>query len=29
MTQHVALRPTFYELVGRTFLGIEKDTEFL
>jgi len=29
VTQHVALRPTFYELVGRTFLGIEKDTEFL
>jgi len=29
VTQHIALRPTFYELVGRTFVGIPKDTEFL
>jgi len=29
VTQHVAVRPTFYELVGRTYLGIDKDTQFL
>jgi len=29
VSQHVMVRPTTFELVGRLFLGIEKDAAFL